>query len=44
MFEQYVKLFRLDWIEVWMVEAVCFIGAAVIVAILVRKFADMIGE
>jgi len=31
-------------LEHWFVEAVCIIGAALILAILIRKFADMIGE
>lgn len=44
MFDQYIKLFDLDWLEVWMVEAMCFIGAAIVLALVVRKFANMIGE
>jgi hypothetical protein len=44
MFDQYIKLFHLGWIELWMVEAVCIIGVAIVLVVLVRKFADMIGE
>ena len=44
MFEQYVKLFDLKWLEVWMVEAVCIIGVAIILAVMICKFAEMIGE
>ena len=35
----------MSWmLENWFVEAVCIIGAAIVMAVLVRKFADMIGE
>lgn len=44
MFDQYIKLFHLEWIAVWMVEAAAIIGIAIILVILVRKFADSLGE
>jgi len=35
----------IDWmLEHWFIEAVCIIGSAIVMAILVRKFADLIGE
>mgnify|MGYP003338583122 CR=1 FL=1 len=42
--DHYAKLFDLSWLEVWMVEAFCVIGVAIVLAVLIRKFADMIGE
>ena len=45
MFDQYVKLFHLDWIEPWMVEAVAVIGGAVVLMMVVCKVTDcMTGE
>ncbi len=37
MFEQYVKLFHLNWIEHWMVEAVFMILGGVILGLIVCK-------
>lgn len=40
MFEQYVKLFRLDWIEPWLVEALAITFGALIAVALVVKFIE----
>ena len=40
MFEQYIKLFRLDWIEPWMVEALAIIGGALVLGLVVAKTMD----
>ena len=37
MFEQYVKLFHLDWIEPWLVEALAMIGGAIVLGLVVAK-------
>jgi hypothetical protein len=35
MFDQYVKLFNISWIEPWMVEAMAMIAGALILAFVV---------
>jgi hypothetical protein len=40
MFEQYVKLFHLNWIEPWMVEALAMIAGALILSIVICKAMD----
>ena len=40
MFDQYVKLFDLNWIEPWLVEALALIIGAVIVVIVICKAMD----
>jgi len=40
MFEQYVKLFNISWIETWMVEALAIMGGALILALIVCKATD----
>jgi hypothetical protein len=40
MFEQYVKLFHLGWIEPWMVEALAIIFGALILSLVVCKAMD----
>jgi hypothetical protein len=40
MFDQYIKLFNIDWIEPWMVEALAMIAGALILAILICKAMD----
>ena len=40
MFDQYVKLFNISWIETWMVEALAIIGGALILALIVCKAMD----
>lgn len=42
MFEQYVKLFHLDWIEPWMVEAVAIMGGALLLGLVVGKTMDFL--
>jgi len=40
MFEQYVKLFNLSWLEPWMVEALAIMFGALILAFVVCKAND----
>lgn len=40
MLEQYARLFTLDWIEVWMVEAVAITSGALILGLIVVKSMD----
>jgi hypothetical protein len=40
MFDQYVKLFHLDWITPWMVEAVVIIAGALLAVLIVCKVMD----
>jgi hypothetical protein len=44
MFDQYVKLFNLSWIEPWLVEALAMIGGAVILALVVCKANEFISK
>lgn len=45
MFEQYIKLFHLGWIELWMVEAIVVVIGALILSFVVCKATDcMTGE
>jgi len=39
-FDQYVKLFNLSWIEPWLVEAVAMITGALILAFVICKAID----
>ena len=40
MFDQYVKLFHLTWIEPWMVEAMAMIVGALILVFMICKALD----
>ena len=40
MFEQYIKLFRLDWIEPWMVEALAIVAGGLVLMFVVCKAMD----
>ena len=42
MFDQYVKLFHLDWIAPWIVEAVVIIAAALLTVLIVCKAIDCV--
>ena len=42
MFEQYVKLFHLGWIEPWMVEALAIVIGGFILMLIVCKAMDCI--
>ena len=42
MFEQYIKLFHLDWIEAWMVEAVAIVGGGLLLSLIVCKALDFL--
>lgn len=42
MIDQYVKLFSIDWIEPWLIEALAMIGGAIILAIVVCKANEII--
>ena len=45
MFDQYVKLFNLSWLEPWMVEAVAIVVGALLLSFIVCKATDcMTGE
>jgi hypothetical protein len=37
MFEQYIKLFNLSWVEPWMVEAVAIVSGALLLGLVVCK-------
>ena len=39
-FDQYVKLFNLNWIEPWLVEALAMIAGALMLAIVICKAMD----
>lgn len=40
MFEQYVKLFHLDWIEPWMVEALAIVIGGLLLMFVIGKAMD----
>jgi hypothetical protein len=40
MFDQYVKLFHLDWIEPWMVEAMAIIVGSLLLVFMICKALD----
>jgi hypothetical protein len=42
MFDQYVKLFNISWIEPWMVEALVIIFGAMLLALVVAKTIDLL--
>jgi len=42
MFEQYIKLFQLDWIEPWMVEAVAIMFGALLLGLVIGKTMDFL--
>jgi hypothetical protein len=42
MFEQYVKLFHLGWIEIWMVEALAIMFGALLLGLVVGKTMDFL--
>ena len=42
MFDQYVKLFHLDWIEPWMVEALAIMFGALLLGLVVGKTMDFL--
>jgi hypothetical protein len=42
MLDQYVKLFHLDWIEPWMVEALAIMFGALMVGLVVGKTMDFL--
>ena len=42
MFDQYVKLFNLGWIETWMVEALAIILGALLLGLVVGKTMDFL--
>jgi hypothetical protein len=42
MFEQYVKLFHLGWIEPWMVEALAIIFGALLLSFVICKTMDFL--
>jgi hypothetical protein len=44
MFEYYVKLFHLNWIEPWMVEALGIVFGGLLLALVVAKVADSMDQ
>jgi hypothetical protein len=40
MFEQYIKLFNIDWIEPWMVEALAIVAGGFVLSFIVCKALD----
>ena len=40
MFDQYVKLFNISWIDLWMVEAMAMIVGALILVFMICKALD----
>jgi len=42
MFDQYVKLFSVSWIEPWMVEAVVIMCGALLLALVIGKTMDFL--
>ena len=45
MFDHYVRLFNVSWIETWMVEALAVIAGAIVLMMIVCKVTDcMTGE
>ena len=42
MFDQYVKLFHLNWIEPWMVEALAIMFGALLLGLVVGKTMDFL--
>jgi hypothetical protein len=42
MFDQYVKLFNISWIEPWMVEALAIIFGALLLGLVVGKTMDFL--
>jgi len=42
MFDQYVKLFNISWIEPWMVEAMAIIFGALLLGLVVGKTMDFL--
>ena len=44
MFEHYIKLFHLGWVETWMVEAAFTIVGALLLALVLCKFVDFMNQ
>jgi hypothetical protein len=44
MFDQYVKLFNIDWIEPWMVEALAIMFGALLLGLVVGKSMDFLNR
>ena len=42
MFDQYVKLFNIGWIETWMVEALAIMFGALLLGLVVGKTMDFL--
>jgi hypothetical protein len=42
MFDQYVKLFQLNWIEPWMVEALAIMAGALLLGLVICKAMDFL--
>jgi len=42
MFEQYVKLFDLSWLEPWLVEALAVIAGALLLGLVIGKTMDFL--
>ena len=44
MFEQYIKLLHLEWIDLWVIEAVITIVGAVVLALILNKIVDCLDQ
>jgi hypothetical protein len=42
MFEQYIKLFDLSWLEPWLVEALAVIAGALLLGLVIGKTMDFL--
>jgi hypothetical protein len=42
MFDQYVKLFNISWIETWMVEALVIMFGALLLVLIIGKTMDFL--
>jgi hypothetical protein len=44
MLEQYIKLFYLEWVEPWMVEAIALVGGGLLLALIIVKIIDFLEQ
>ena len=44
MFEHYIKLFHLGWVETWVVEAAITMVGALLLALVLAKFVDCLDQ
>jgi len=44
MFDQYIKLFNISWIEIWMVEALAIIFGSLLLVLVICKTMDFLNR